>query len=144
MVLVPHMLVGAAIGSQVSNYWLAFLFGLMSHYLLDSLPHWDYLQKFKISNPTHIKKVAIDFLIGSVLILYLTWSNPNKIIIFVAVFAAILPDAMNGIYMNYKNKWLKHHFLLHNKIHFYKKLSFLQGLIPTLIVVFLSIYVLLL
>jgi len=37
MVLVPHMLVGAAIGSQVSNYWLAFLFGLMSHYLLDSL-----------------------------------------------------------------------------------------------------------
>ena len=55
MVLVPHMLVGAAIGSQVSSYWLAFLFGLMSHYLLDSLPHWDYLQKFKINLPRYPK-----------------------------------------------------------------------------------------
>ena len=144
MVLAPHMLVGAAIGSQVSNYWLAFLFGLISHYLVDALPHWDYLQKFEISNPNHIKKVIIDLLIGSSLVLFLTWSNADKIIIFIAVFASILPDAMNGIYMNYKNKWLKPHFLLHNKMHFFKNLSFLQGLPFALIVVFLSIYVLLL
>ena len=144
MVLAPHMLVGAAIGSQVSNYWLAFLFGLISHYLVDTLPHWDYLQKFEISNPNHIKKVIIDLLIGSFLVLFLTWSNTDKMIIFIAVFASILPDAINGIYINYKNKWLRHHFLLHNKIHFFKNLSFLQGLPFTLIVIFLAIYVLLL
>jgi len=39
MIITPHMLAGAAIGVHSPNVWAAFCFGLISHYLLDSLPH---------------------------------------------------------------------------------------------------------
>jgi len=145
MVLTPHMLVGAAIGSQVSNPWLAFCLGLFIHYLIDLLPHWDYLKKFEISNSKHISKVGLDLIIGGILVLLLTWSEPQKVIIILAaIFGSLLPDFANGIYMSYKFKWLKHHFLFHNKIHIYKELSFWQGLPFTLLVVIISFYILLL
>ncbi len=140
MILTPHMLVGAAIGSQVSNPWLAFCFGLLSHYLIDLLPHWDYLQEVKVSNPSHIKKVMADLLIGAIAVLVLTWPEPNKLIIFVAVAASILPDFMNGIYLNFKTWGLKHHSIFHNKIHIFKGLSFWQGILTTIIVSFLAIF----
>ncbi|MFH1461086.1 MAG: hypothetical protein ABIF84_01560 [Patescibacteria group bacterium] len=144
MILTPHMLVGAAIGSHVSNLWLAFCFGLASHYLLDILPHWDYLLKVEFSNLNNVKKVATDLIFGIILILILTWSMPNKIIILAAVVASILPDFINGIYSNYKVQWLKYLVQFHHKIHIYVGLSFRQGMPATIIVSLAAILVLIL
>ena len=146
MILAPHMLVGAAVGAQTSNVWVAFLFGLISHYFVDALPHWDYLNVFKINNYKHILKVSLDLIIGIILVLSLTWSEYNIIIIFSAVFGSILPDFLNGIYMNYKTRLLKYHFLIHNKIHFlfFDVSSFSQGIFPTIIVSLVAIWILIL
>jgi len=146
MVLTPHILVGAAVGTQVSNIWVAFLFGLISHYLIDFLPHWDYLDVFKINNYKHIIKVSLDLIIGTVLVLSLTWSEFNIIIIFSAIFGSLLPDFLNGISMNFEFKWLKLHTQMHYKIHFlfFNVLSFWQGIFPTIIVSLIAIWVLIL
>ncbi|MBU1292170.1 hypothetical protein KKH07_01635 [Patescibacteria group bacterium] len=146
MVLTPHMLVGAAVGTQAPNVWVAFLFGLISHYLIDVLPHWDYLNKFEITNYKHLIKVFLDLTIGIVLILFLIWFEPQRIIILAAVFGSLLPDFLNGISMNFNSKWLRFHFQIHYKIHFlfFNILSFWQGIFPTIIVSLAAIWVLIL
>ena len=101
MIITPHMLVGAAIGAHCDNIWAAFCFGLISHYLLDALPHWDYLKRVKISNPDHLKKIGLDFILGGLLVLFLTWSSPQKFFILVALGAALLPDCLETFYNNF-------------------------------------------
>ena len=42
MILLVHLLFGAAIGSAVKNVSLGLLLAYLSHYLLDIIPHVDY------------------------------------------------------------------------------------------------------
>jgi len=143
MVLTPHMLIGAAIGSQVSSSWLAFLFGLISHYLIDSIPHWEYIDRANASDPGHVKQILLDFVIGIILILALVWSDLNMIIV-IAVMGSILPDFLHGMCYNFNIKWLKPHLLMHHKIHSFKRLSFWQGVPMTVMVSLAAILVLIL
>lgn len=44
MTIIPHAMVGAALGRLFfRKRYLAFLAGITSHILLDAVPHWDYL-----------------------------------------------------------------------------------------------------
>jgi len=143
MIITPHMLVGAAVGAHSSHLWSAFVLGLFSHYLLDALPHWDYLNEVKISNPDHLKKIGLDFILGGLLVLFLTWSSPQKFFILVALIAALLPDCLEVFYSNFNIKWLRPLSLIHHKIHSQKRLSFWSGLSLMLIVSLTAIMILL-
>ena len=141
MVITSHMLVGAAIGVHSPNVWAAFCFGFISHYLLDALPHWDYLDGIKISKFNQLAKIFIDFIIGSTVVVILFWPlsfNFNILIIF-GLFGALLPDFIEFFYTNFKIKLLRPLSLFHNKIHYYKKTSFLKGSISLIIVLIISI-----
>ena len=72
MILTPHILAGAAIGANSSNFLTAFIFGLASHFVLDALPHWDYIDKIDISRPSHLIKIGLDFILGIIIVLLLT------------------------------------------------------------------------
>lgn len=142
MIITHHMLVGAVVGAHSSHLWSAFILGLFSHYLLDALPHWDYLRKVKISNPDHLKKVGLDFILGGLLVLFLTWSSPQKLFILVALMAALLPDCLEAFYNNFNIRWLRPLSQIHHKIHFQKRLSFWPGLPLMFIVSFLALLIL--
>jgi len=137
MIITPHMLVGTAIGAYCNNIWAAFCFGLISHYLLDALPHWDFLEKVKINNPDHLKKIGLDFILGGLLVLFLTWSSPQKIFILVALVGALLPDCLEVLYNNFNIRWLKHLSRFHHKIHYQKRLCFWSGL-PFMLIISLT------
>ncbi len=134
MFITPHMLVGAAIGVKASNPWTAFCFGLLSHYLIDFLPHWDYLKEIRINKLEDFLKIFLDFIIGTIMVLFLVWNLPNKLIIAIAVVSALLPDFLEFIYKNFKVKQLQFLSDFHHKIHFWKHLSFAQG-IPAILTV---------
>ena len=140
MVIVPHMLAGAAIGAHSPNVWAAFCFGLVSHYLLDSLPHWDYLDSPKISKFKHLVKIFIDFIIAIIIVLIVAW--PLKIIIIFGIMGALLPDFIEFLYINYKIKLLRPLSLFHHKVHYYKKIPFLKGSIFQVIIIAISIIML--
>ena len=142
MVITPHMLVGAAIGTQFNNPWSVFILGLFSHYLLDALPHWDYLSRVKIANPDHLKKIGLDFILGGFFVLILTWSSPQKLLILIAVAATLLPDCLEAFYQNFDIKWLKSLSQFHHKIHYQKRLSFWPGLLFPLIVSLITLSIL--
>jgi len=138
------MLVGAALGAQMSNVWVAFLLGLISHYIIDAFPHWEYITRANASDPNHVKRVFVDFAIGAILVLVFVWSEPNIIVILAAVIGSILPDFLHGMCYNFKIKWLRPHLLIHHKIHARTKLSFKQGMLSTIIVSLAAILVLIL
>ena len=142
MIITPHMLVGAAVGAHSSHFWSAFILGLFSHFLLDALPHWDYLKKVKISNPDHLKKIGLDFISGGLLVLFLTWSSPQKFFILVALVAALLPDCLETIYHNFNIICLRPLSHIHHNINFQKRLCFWSGLPFMLIVSFTALLIL--
>jgi len=144
MPITPHMLVGAAIGTQSPNLLIAFCLGLVSHYLLDALPHWDYLpkdwlRKIGITRPDHFKKIGLDFILGAMIVSILTWSYPQKLLILAGITAALLPDFFQLIYYTFKIKWLKPLSRFHKKIHLYDELPFRLGFPAILIVSLIAI-----
>ncbi len=100
MVLAPHMLVGATIGSRLSNYPLIFLFSLLLHFLFDRLPHWEYESKIKGGRMDQ-RRISVLFLkalldVGAgVVVLYLLWQGSSHwpYVLFGAFFS-IMPDGL--------------------------------------------------
>jgi len=145
MILTPHLLVGAMLASLVDNLALAAVLALFSHYLLDAIPHYDYSVKnikeknWQQSLP-ELLKIALDFSIGIVLILFLT-KNLSKTITVVS-FAA-LPDIITFFKIILPpNKILNAHHYIHNNIshwHRYKKIPLVWKILSQIAVIILSV-----
>lgn len=128
MILLVHMLLGAAIGSSVKSIPLAIVLAFLSHYLLDLLPHIEYpmqnewKKQWKKMLPDIIK-VALDICAGLLLIFIFSKNQP---IIYICAFFAILPDGLTVLNNLMPNKVLEFHRMLHiDKVHFLhnKKIS---------------------
>lgn len=143
MIITPHMLVGAAIGIYSPGIAPAFGFGVLSHYLLDALPHWDYLGEIRTSKAQNFLKIVLDFIIGLVAVLALVWDLPQKDLIIAGVMGTLLPDCVQFIYQNlFKNRILGFLYRFHNSIHIWKNVPFWRGLPAPLIVSLAAIWIL--
>lgn len=128
MILATHLIVGAAVGSQINNPAAGFSINLLLHYLLDSIPHWDYLDKILKKD---IPKIAVDFLAGVIILipLYLIFSQSINLTAFLLGAAAgVLPDFLQGLYNLFGLHFLNFHHRFHSFIHFQKNQPFLKGL----------------
>jgi len=146
MILIPHMLLGAAIASKIEYAPFAIILAFLSHYLLDVFPHIEYPIK-NIQNKQWLKslpdflRVAFDFFAGLLIIYFFSgW----QIIIFVGALFAVLPDAFNLINMAFPNNFLKNHSNFHEKIHFLKnkKISVFWRIASQVLVVAISVAIL--
>lgn len=98
MILTPHILVGAAIGYKVHNFWLVAVFSIIVHFILDMIPHKEYeingVKNGKL-NSAFVKdflKVAVDGLIGLLLVVLLTKDFTDLNYMAVGIISAGLPD----------------------------------------------------
>lgn len=127
MILATHLVVGAAVGSQINNLAAAIGINLLLHYLLDSIPHWDYLEKILKKD---IPKIAVDFLVGVMLLVPLCFIFSDVINLTMFLLGAatgILPDILQGLYNLFSLKFLNFHYRFHHFIHFQKNQPFLKG-----------------
>ncbi|KKQ23417.1 hypothetical protein A2999_00140 [Candidatus Wolfebacteria bacterium RIFCSPLOWO2_01_FULL_38_11] len=144
MILSSHIIVASAASAQfasrpadLSNSLIVFVVSFISHYALDFIPHWDYhlasIKKFPADNNSYEeKKFIISFrtissdlfknlidgiigLSGAVLILGFPTDFEKLFLIFIAVFASILPDALEVCYLIFKKFPLT---LIHRFHHF--------------------------
>lgn len=144
MILIVHLLFGAAIGSIVRNIPLAILLAFLSHYLLDLIPHTEYSienieKKQWRRTRLQISRVLLDFCSGLVLILILSNNQP---IIYICAFFAILPDGLSISNSMIKSKFLQNHSDFHRKkIHFlkYKKIPAFWRILSQVITIIVSI-----
>lgn len=148
MVSTPHLLVGAALATKIHPLILAAILAILSHYVLDAIPHWDYSttairkRRWKDSVPVFLK-ATLDFSLGILIILLLA---ENRFSALSGAFFAVLPDAVTFLTIvlpNTNNRPLKTHHLLHNKMghwHKYKKIPLLWKLVSQLTVAAMAIY----
>lgn len=129
MFLTVHATAGVIIGQATGNIWLALIAGIVSHFILDIIPHGDQnlVDKNKKSKPKirDLNKNELHLLRNIGLIdamttlwlmnmLYFSGLVPFTFPIMFGVIGGLLPDAINASYIFFKIKWLK----LYNKIHF--------------------------
>jgi len=150
MILASHIIVSGLLGATTQNYFLAGFFGLVSHYILDAVPHWDFYlsPEFNVKAETEdgnfikeklfwkeIGKIVVDILIGlSLLFIFLkTLGYINIAAVFISVFFGILPDSLQLFYLMTKWKFIKWNMDLQQFMHFsiHKKIeqAFWPGII---------------
>ncbi len=164
MILASHIIVSGLLGATTQNYFFAAAIGLISHYVLDAIPHWDsYLSpEFKIraeiKDGSFIRekffwketgKIAVDILVGlGLLFIFLkNLTYVSIIAVFIGIFFGVLPDALQFLYWITKWPIIKWNFNLQNFLHhiIHKKIEpdFWPGLaiqVATIGIVFLILY----
>ncbi len=124
MILLVHMLFGAAIGASIKNIPLAITLAFLGHYFLDIFPHVEY----NIENIHHkiwekslpdLLKIFADFCLG-ILIIFLF--SKNQPLIYICCFVALIPDGLTIISYLKSIKALQIHDIIHTKkIHYLTK-----------------------
>ncbi|NBS68935.1 hypothetical protein EBT31_08455 [bacterium] len=124
MTLTTHAVIGAAIGSLVGNPAIGFSIGLVSHLLVDMIPHGDnnLADKYRKEKKARlgIAYVTVDAVIAIILLMSVVSGRPTdtttNIAFSAAVMGSILPDLLIGLKEIFpKNKPLRTIF----KIHFF-------------------------
>ena len=134
MILTPHLLVGAAVGTQTTSIFAAFAISLASHYVFDFLPHWDYLEYLDLKNKFQRIKILLELCIVAIIAFLILWVKGISFVIVAGMIGALLPDAVEFLYHGFKIKPLKRLSVFHNKIHSKIRLSFWQGILSYIII----------
>lgn len=151
MILLVHMLFGAAIGSLFKNPFLGILAALLSHYFLDLFPHIEYLesteQSIKSRKTNEIIKVAIDLVLGLALVgIFSDPPTKEALLLYIYAFVAIIPDGLTVVTHLFPNQWLvKHHALHGGPIHYLtkqKKFPIFWKIATQALAILVSIYIL--
>ena len=129
MILAPHAIVGAAVSSALPGYpILGFLLALVSHYIIDLIPHNHYEHGSFIIKETksiasfvnnakafyQLLMISFDFFVGvffAVLIFSRDWDT--LLTAFLGVAGGVLPDFLRFFYYKYK----KEPFIAFAKFH---------------------------
>lgn len=137
MTLTTHIVAGAA-GARVfaSNPVQGFIIGWLSHYVLDSIVHWDYpltsakpeifapnakenLSLFNKALFGDALKVFFDVFLGFVLVFFFLdfRMDPRYSILIAGAMGAVIPDFLQFVFLVWKNRFLKFLQRIHVFIH---------------------------
>ena len=121
MTVLPHVIVGALVGSYTNNVPLAIVGGVVSHFVLDSIPHYDHP-----IGTNHLKSIAAGFWWGSnILALGVLWFFYSAgLTIFVGALSAGLVDLENLLHMA-----SGHGVSIHRSGRWHRKTSPIRGFI---------------
>jgi len=127
------------IAISTPNPLLGLVFAFLSHFLLDRIPHWEYsvepLRNISTKGLLYVapilRRVALDLTAGFVVLMIAVAMSPNDIPLTAWVlggFFGILPDGLSFLLFTRKKNgyWsviLKMFYILHQKIHFDKKMG---------------------
>jgi len=160
MLITTHALAGVFISQQVGHPAWAFFIGLLSHFILDIIPHGDeYIAEWIYKK--HFKRRAFlvvftDFSVLSIFVIFLLFKIelPQLSILLAGVIGAILPDIFDNVIGPPGSYLLSKHFynkaiqktnpiksfiirlnILHNVFHnpFKKKMTTRAGIVLQLI-----------
>ncbi len=122
MFLTPHTSAAIWIATKVADPFLAFLFGIISHFILDIIPHGDeeLFNYKKDSKFVYFLKVALtDIAIATVIVVFYVMKKPgiDRAIVSWAVLGAWFPDLLAISAETFKFKFLTWYLRIHSRIH---------------------------
>jgi hypothetical protein len=166
MIYTSHIVIGAAIGAKAQSLGLIVILGLLSHLILDLIPHYDYSLK-KIVAFVHKKKgglhkgvfidclkVIIDILLGLTIVFFVLYKKDFFIninythlwLIIAGIFFSTLPDLTQTFFHLFPSKIGKKYIKFHHTLHWHNKqkegkITFF-GLTTQIIVIVISVFLL--
>ncbi|MBI2049966.1 MAG: hypothetical protein HYT35_00720 [Candidatus Staskawiczbacteria bacterium] len=149
MILTPHLLFGAAVGSKIEYMPLTIILAFLSHYLLDLIPHIEYSvaniskKQWQRAWPD-ISRVFLDFSLGMILILAFAPAG-KQIIILSSALTALIPDGLTIVSLISPNKLLDKHDQFHRKkVHFlkHKRIPVFLRILSQILAVVISVFLL--
>ena len=131
MILSPHILASAALSRKIHNIFLLPFAAVISHFLLDRIPHWDYrvsqmswLKRIFFVGTDHFLGFGTVFLIG----FFSGWSPADYYLALISIFFGLLPDGFLVLYHSFpKNKYLIAYRHFHLNIHSKLRIDFKNG-----------------
>jgi hypothetical protein len=122
MTLTTHATLGAVIGHATGNPALAFIFGFVSHFLIDMIPHGDtgLADNFRVHKRRRRQAVAYVMVDAIFALLFVLVLANTRDIISMRTFSwgivgGVLPDLLVGLYDLTKSPLLR----WFNRMHFY-------------------------
>lgn len=93
MITSPHAAVGAVIGTLAPNPIVAVPLAIASHYLLDTVPHWQETLAPYIPNKKTYIRITIDITLAiGIVILLVRWNPSHASSIWIGAITANVPD----------------------------------------------------
>jgi len=133
MLLTTHAVIGAGIASLFPKQpALGVILAFLSHYALDTIPHWNYAlrsRKYDAENELHgeilinkdflrdLIKIGVDFALGLILAFYI-FKEPNvknNLLPLLGALAGTFPDALQFAYYKIRRE----PFLSFQKVHIF-------------------------
>ena len=115
MLLTPHVLVGVAIGTSITNPIISGPLAIGMHFLGDLVPHWDFFSntqkevRLKGWRPIAVMAdLVIAVSVGLTATLYCLWvlNNPAVALsVFIAGICSVLPDALEAPHIYMQKDW---------------------------------------
>ena len=125
MLWLVHILIGMIIGVEFKSPWLIIPIAILSHFILDGIPHWDGnfdKKEFKKTGKAIITDtdMIVKFLdvIGSLMVITYFYMQADRGLMVLGAVMAILPDLSKvGYLTKLKNtKGYMHYIMFHNNI----------------------------
>jgi len=156
MNLLVHASAGALVGQYTGNPYLGFIYGFISHVILDVIPHGDsqLYKKYKSGELSAKKAMALTVIdsvttVVFVLVFFSLGIHKSTLVTAMAIIGSVIPDIFIGFYELLSPKapkWLqvihKWHFKNHDYFAIKHDLSFRNGLILQLIIFLVLIKIL--
>ena len=150
MFMIIHALIGGLFGDYFHSVSLIIILSLLSHFLMDMIPHWDGpfdRALFHSKGEVKVEKIQIVLhffdLIFSLLIILILYLEFDNSLIILGGFVSIFPDIIKAGYFTRlrKRKWYMNHLKLHSKIQ--NEIGWKLGLITQVIIlIFVLIFIL--
>jgi len=160
MLITPHMVVGSTIGAAIDNPWIVIVLALLSHFLLDMIPHYDIgTRHFKEEKIVLDWKdwlwFTIDGVAGIALTYYIYTITGGHWLVWLGAAVGIAPDIIDDIFrvsvkngklgvdMSKKIPVISAFHRFHEKIHYkLRPEQWYVGVLTQVLVVVLCLYIL--
>lgn len=149
MLETPHVAIGAAIATKVANPALSLPLALLSHLLVEKVPHWNphiFTEKDKtgVVSKKSLKIIILDsslaLLVGGFIAIR-TYPDIKRVtVILLASFLSVLPDLIEAPYffLNLNKPWIKKY--IHWQRGLQQDTTFLFGMVTQTIVVIIALW----
>lgn len=137
MLITPHALAGATIVVLIPNPVIAIPIAVGSHFILDSIPHWQEIFYPYKATPTTWIRIPIDLALAVILVSIISIHHPDITnLIWISAFAANAPDldSVASIWpISLRNKVFKTYYNWHCVIQ--RETASFKGILTQLVLV---------
>lgn len=139
MLETPHALVGMALVTLIPNPLISLPLVVLSHFVVDMLPHWNWEPD---ARPLSLLGIVLDLILLEILTVYFITYSSQPLILAAGSFLAILPDLLQVPYRFFGNNNTLTRSLVRFQKSLQNKVSVLPGILTQILLAAICLLIL--